>query len=75
MGFLKLFETRLDILLYRARFSNSVRGARQFITHGKIYVNGLNVKNKSYQIKAGDLISFKFKNTKVYQVSALRSPN
>ena len=75
MGFLASFETRLDILLYRARFSNSVRGARQFITHGKIYVNGLNVKNKSYQIKAGDLISFKPKNNNLYRVSAVRSLN
>ena len=57
IGLLKLFETRLDTVLFRAKFSNSLRGAAQLIAHGKIYVNGLIIKNKSYQIKIGDLIN------------------
>ena len=53
---LKLFESRLDIVLYRANFSLSVKGASQLILHGHILVNGVVVRNKSYQLKTNDLI-------------------
>lgn len=75
IGLLKLFENRLDAILYRAKFSDSVRGAGQLITRGKILVNGLNVKSKSYQIKAGDLIRYNPKYyKKIYRVAIMRSP-
>lgn len=70
---LELFETRLDTILYRAKFSNSVRGAGQLVTHGKVYVNNIKVKNKSYQIKTGDLISLNPKYIKFYKISVVRS--
>jgi small subunit ribosomal protein S4 len=61
--FLNLFESRLDIALYKAKFSLSVRSARQLISHGKILVNYNKVTNPSYNLKTGDLISInpKFK--------------
>lgn len=55
--FLKFFENRLDVVLYRARFSNSIRSAKQLILHHKIYVNGKSVKVGSYLLKIGDLIT------------------
>lgn len=55
--FLKFFENRLDVVLYRARFSNSIRGAKQLILHNKIYVNGKLAKVGSYLLKIGDLIT------------------
>lgn len=61
--FLNLFESRLDIALYKAKFSLSVRSSRQLISHGKILVNYNKVTNPSYTLKTGDLISInpKFK--------------
>lgn len=56
-SFLELFESRLDIALYRAKFSPSIRNARQLIVHGKVSVNNEPVKSKSYNLKTGDLIA------------------
>ena len=53
---LKFFESRLDVVLYRAKFSLSVRGASQLILHGHVLVNGKVVQNKSYTLKANDRI-------------------
>ena len=53
---LKFFESRLDVVLYRSKFSLSIRGAAQLILHGHVKVNGLIVYNKSYILKINDLI-------------------
>ena len=70
---LKLFETRLDTILYRAKFSDSLRSAVQLITHGKVYVNNRQIKSKSYQIKVGDLISLNPRFFKLYKISIVKS--
>lgn len=70
---LKLFETRLDTILYRAKFSESLRRAGQLVTHGKVYVNNRRIKSKSYQIKAGDLITVDPKFFRLYEISIVRS--
>jgi ribosomal protein S4 len=70
---LKLFETRLDTVLYRAKFSDSLRSAGQLVTHGKVYVNNQIIKSKSYQIKAGDLINLDPKIFRLYEISIVRS--
>lgn len=59
--FLELFETRLDVILYRAKFSISMRNAKQLISHGKILVNLKKIKSQSYTLKPGDLISIDYK--------------
>jgi ribosomal protein S4 len=59
--FLKLFENRLDTILYRSKFSLSIKSARQLILHGKVFVNNKIIKIKSYQLKPGDLITINFK--------------
>lgn len=53
---LKFFESRLDVILYRAKFSFSIKNARQLILHGHILVNGKIIKTSSYRIKNNDLI-------------------
>ena len=53
---LKFFESRLDIVLYRAKFALSVKGAAQLIKHGHVSINGNVVKSKSYILKCNDLI-------------------
>lgn len=65
--FFKLFESRLDIILYRAKFSQSIREARQLILHNKIFVNNKLTKTKSYALKTGDLISVKSKSFKLVE--------
>jgi len=55
--FLKIFEKRLDVILYRAKFSPNMKNARQLIFHGIVLVNHKTIKIKSFKIKSGDLIN------------------
>jgi len=50
-------ESRLDVLLYRANFFNSIFTARQFINHKKIFVNGLLETKPGLKILLYDMIS------------------
>lgn len=54
--FVKLWEERLDIILYRAHFASTVRAARQLILHKHIKVNNIIIKDCSYVIKKADII-------------------
>ena len=54
-----LLESRLDILVYRAGFATTRRGARQLVNHGHITVNGKKVDIPSYRVKPGDVIAIK----------------
>ncbi len=54
---LKLLESRLDNIAYRMGLSNTRNGARQFINHGHVNVNGKRVDIPSYQVKPGDIIT------------------
>lgn len=53
---LKFFESRLDVVLYRAKFSFSIKSSRQMIRHGHILINGITVRTKSYILKTNDII-------------------
>ena len=66
---LLILEKRLDNMVYRMGFANSIRQARQMVSHGHITVNGEKVNIPSYQIKAGDEISLKdsSKNKKIFE--------
>ncbi len=52
-----LLETRLDNLVYRLGFARSRTMARQFVSHGHIFVNGKKVNIPSYEVKVDDIIS------------------
>jgi len=54
---LKLLENRLDNVCFRLGFGPTVPGARQFVNHGHITVNGRVVDIPSYQCRAGDVIA------------------
>lgn len=58
-NFLKLLESRLDNLVYRIGFATTRKGARQFVNHGHVTVNGKKVDIPSYQCKPGDVIAIK----------------
>ena len=69
--FLKLFESRLDVTLYRAKFGLSIRNIIQLICHGKVFVNNKSIKIKSYILKPGDVITVKPKNYKIIEINIL----
>ena len=52
-----LLESRLDAIVYRAKFVPTVFAARQFVNHGHVLVNGKRVNIASYRVKAGDVVS------------------
>jgi small subunit ribosomal protein S4 len=52
-----LLESRLDAVVYRAKFVPTVFAARQFVNHGHVLVNGKRVNIASYRVKPGDLVS------------------
>src|SRR5687767_456973 len=57
-----LLESRLDAIVYRAKFVPTVFAARQFVSHGHILVNGKRVNIPSYLAKPGDKIEVKEKS-------------
>lgn len=56
-NFLKLLESRLDNIVYRMGLATTRSGARQFVNHGHVNVNGKRVDIPSYQVKPGDIVS------------------
>ena len=54
-----LLESRLDAVVYRAKFVPTVFAARQFVNHGHVKVNGRRVNIPSYRCKPGDVIEVK----------------
>ena len=61
---LQLLESRLDNVVYRLGFSDSRPQSRQIVGHGHIQVNGKKVNIPSYQVKAGDRISWREQSRK-----------
>ncbi len=54
-----LLESRLDAIVYRAKFVPTVWAARQFVNHGHVKVNGRRVNIPSYRVKVGDTVEVK----------------
>jgi len=54
-----LLESRLDAIVYRAKFVPTVFAARQFVNHGHVMVNGKRVTIPSYTVKAGDKVELR----------------
>ena len=60
-----LLESRLDTIIYRAKFATTVFSARQMINHGHIKVNKKRVNISSYLVKDTDLIEIREKSKKL----------
>ena len=56
---IQMLECRLDNVVYRLGFANSIRQARQMVVHGHILVNGKKVDIPSITVKVGDVIAVK----------------
>ena len=57
-----LLESRLDAIVYRAKFVPTPFAARQFVNHGHVLVNGKRVNIASYRVKPGDVVSVREKS-------------
>ncbi len=61
-------ESRLDTVIYRAKFATTVFSARQLINHGHIKVNGKKVNIPSYRVRAEDSIEVKDKSKDIANI-------
>lgn len=70
-----LLESRLDAVIYRAKFVPTVFSARQFVNHNHILVNNKKVNIASYSVSVGDVISIREKSRQIPMVMvAAESP-
>ena len=60
-----LLESRLDTVIYRAKFAITVFAARQMINHGHIRVNKKRVNVASFTLTDSDLIEVREKSKKL----------
>ncbi len=63
-----LLESRLDALVYRAKFVPTIFSARQFVNHGHVTVNGKKVNIPSYRVKVGDVVEIREKSRQIPMV-------
>ena len=63
-----ILESRLDAIVYRAKFVPTIFAARQFINHGHVNVNGRRTNISSFRCKAGDVIEVREKSKQLVTV-------
>ena len=56
---MRICESRLDNVVYRAGFAMNRPMARQLVSHGHFQVNGRKVNIPSYRVRVGDTVSVK----------------
>ena len=56
---LRMLETRLDSVVFRAGFAASRNQGRQLVRHGHVAVNGKRVTIPSYQVRKGDVVELR----------------
>ena len=57
-----LLESRLDTIVYRAKFVPTMFAARQFVNHGHVLVNGKRCNIPSARLSPGDVVEVKGKS-------------
>lgn len=73
--FAELLECRLDNVVYRLKFANTIFGAHQLVSHGHILVDGKKVDRRSFIVKPGMVISIKEKSRQMKSIiEALDNP-
>jgi small subunit ribosomal protein S4 len=68
-----LLESRLDAVVYRAKFVPTPFAARQFVNHGHVRVNGRRVTIPSFRVKVGDTVEVKDKSKQMALVMEARA--
>ena len=70
-----LLESRLDAIVYRAKFVPTVFAARQFVNHGHVMLNGVKTNIPSVRLRPGDVVEIREKSKNMALVlEALQSP-
>lgn len=64
LNIIKLFENRLDTLLFRSNFAPNIKIARQLILHKHVTVNKKLTQKSSQKIEPGDLVKISDKYQK-----------
>lgn len=72
---LRILESRLDNVVYRAGFASSRAEARQLVGHGHFEVNGKRVDIASYLLKAGEVITVCEKSRASEKIKAVIEAN
>jgi len=73
--FISRLECRLDSVVYRLKFANTIFQAQQLVAHGHILVNGKKVDKRSFEVKPGMTISIKPASQKMVNIQqALENP-
>lgn len=62
LAFIRHFESRLDVMVYRLKLAPTIFAAQQLVAHGHVMVNGKKVDIRSYQVKPGQVVSIKAKS-------------
>ncbi|MEX1249965.1 MAG: 30S ribosomal protein S4 [Hyphomonas sp.] len=57
-----ILESRLDTIVYRAKFVPTIFAARQFVNHGHVTVNGKRCNIGSARLKPGDVVQVREKS-------------
>ena len=65
---LRMLETRIDNVVFRAGFASSRNQARQFVRHGHVSVNGKRVTIPSYTLRKDDVVSLRDKASRMIVV-------
>ncbi len=65
---LRICETRLDNVVYRAGLAMNRPMARQLVSHGHFEVNGRKVNIPSFRVKEGDVITVKGRSQKIGRI-------
>lgn len=73
--FAEMLECRLDNIVYRLKFANTIFGAHQLVSHGHILVDGQKVDRRSFLVKPGMVISVKEKSKQMKSIrEAVENP-
>ena len=72
---LRILESRLDNVVYRAGFAASRKEARQLVRHGHYTLNGHKANIPSILVKAGDVIEVTSKSTDSDKLKAVLEAN
>lgn len=65
---LRILESRLDNVVYRAGMARTRPQARQLVNHGHFMVNGRKVDIPSYQVRDGDEITVKERSEELFPI-------
>jgi small subunit ribosomal protein S4 len=65
---LRILESRLDNVVYRAGFARTRPQARQLVNHGHFRVNGKKVDIPSYQVRAGDVVTLRERSAELFPI-------